>query len=239
VTQDAQPGLNQVRIPVGRDWGNGAYVVATLLRPLDVAASRMPGRAIGVRWFAIDRAAKTLAVELQAPQLIRPETRLRVPVKINELAGEEARIAVAAVDVGILNLTNYKPPAPDDYYLGQRKFSADIRDLRPSDRRHAGRGQLHWQRYWGAKAASTQPVALYSGIDGRAQRHGRGRHDIPASPAPSGDGGGRRGQGRTVRRRDCAIPSADRLLPRFLLTGDRSTMQLGLDNVEGEAATIA
>ena len=39
------------------------------------------------------------------------------------------RIVVAAVDVGILNLTNYKPPSPNDYYLGQRALSADIRDL--------------------------------------------------------------------------------------------------------------
>ena len=44
-------------------------------------------------------------------------------------SGEEARIVVAAVDVGILNLTNYKPPAPDDYYLGQRRLTAEIRDL--------------------------------------------------------------------------------------------------------------
>ena len=36
---------------------------------------------------------------------------------------------VAAVDVGILNLTNYKPPAPDDYYLGQRRLTSEIRDL--------------------------------------------------------------------------------------------------------------
>ena len=53
-----------------------------------------------------------------------------MPIKIDGLApGEEARIVVAAVDVGILNLTNYKPPAPDDYYLGQRRLSAEIRDL--------------------------------------------------------------------------------------------------------------
>ena len=47
-------------------------------------------------------------------------------MKVGGLApGEEARIVVAAVDVGILNLTNYKPPAPDDYYLGQRRLTAD------------------------------------------------------------------------------------------------------------------
>ena len=61
---------------------------------------------------------------------MRPNSTLHIPVKIGGLAaGEQARIVVAAVDVGILNLTNYKPPAPDDYYLGQRRLTAEIRDL--------------------------------------------------------------------------------------------------------------
>ena len=46
-TIDVKEGTAQVRIPVGKDWGTGAYVVATLRRPLDAAALRMPGRAIG------------------------------------------------------------------------------------------------------------------------------------------------------------------------------------------------
>ena len=71
----------ELQVAVGRDWGNGAYVVATLLRPLDVAAKRMPGRAIGVQWFSIDRKAKTLALDLKLPPLMRPNTTLRVPVE--------------------------------------------------------------------------------------------------------------------------------------------------------------
>src|SRR4029077_20844412 len=114
---EVHQGANQLTLNVGSDWGSGAYVVATLRRPLDVAASRIPSRAIGVQWFAIDRAAKTIAVDMQLPQLMRPNNILRVPLKLSNLAGEEARVIVAAVDVGILNLTNYKPPAPDDYYL--------------------------------------------------------------------------------------------------------------------------
>jgi uncharacterized protein YfaS (alpha-2-macroglobulin family) len=77
-TTDVQAGLSQIKLPVGSDWGNGAYVVATLVRPLDTAARRMPGRAIGVQWFSIDRKAKTLALDLQAPALVRPNTRRRV-----------------------------------------------------------------------------------------------------------------------------------------------------------------
>ena len=54
-TLDVKEGTQQVKIPVGKDWGTGAYVVATLRRPLDVAAQRMPGRAIGLKWFGIDK----------------------------------------------------------------------------------------------------------------------------------------------------------------------------------------
>ena len=50
----------------------GAYVVATLRRPLDAGAQRMPGRAIGLKWFAIDKAARTLQVALTPPALVRP-----------------------------------------------------------------------------------------------------------------------------------------------------------------------
>jgi uncharacterized protein YfaS (alpha-2-macroglobulin family) len=247
ISQEVQPGTNQVRIPVGRDWGNGGYAVATLLRPLDVAAQRMPGRAIGVQWFSVDRKAKTLAVNLDLPALSRPGTTLRVPVRIEGLAGEEARLVVAAVDVGILNLTNYKAPAPDDYFLGQRRLGADVRDLYGQliDGMQATRGQIRS----GGDAAGTElqgspptqpPVTLYSGIvrvgaDGRAEV----AFDIPEfagtvrvmAVAWSRDKLGRASGDVTVR--DPVVLTAT--LPRFILSGDRSTMQLELDNVEGPA----
>ena len=58
-SQDVKTGAARVSLSVGRDWGTGAYMVATLRRPLDAAAQRMPGRAIGVQWFSIDKAAHT------------------------------------------------------------------------------------------------------------------------------------------------------------------------------------
>jgi len=247
LNQNVQPGLNQIRVPVGRDWGNGGYVVATLLRPLDAEAQRMPGRAIGVQWFSIDRKAKTLAVDLQLPPLSRPSRTLRVPVRIEGLAGQEARLVAAAVDVGILNLTNYKPPAPDDYFLGQRRMTAEVRDLYGQliDGMQATRGQI---RSGGDVAGAelqgsppTQPpVTLYSGIvmvgrDGTAEV----AFDIPEfagtvrvmAIAWSRDKVGHAVGDVTVR--DPVVATAT--LPRFILVGDRSTMQLELDNVEGPA----
>jgi uncharacterized protein YfaS (alpha-2-macroglobulin family) len=244
-TDIKQAGVTQVKVPVGADWGTGAYIVATLRRPLDAPAQRMPGRAIGVQWFSIDRAAKTLTVDLKPPALIRPNTTLHIPVKIEGLkAGEEARIAVAAVDVGILNLTNYKPPAPNDYYLGQRALSADLRDLYGDliDGMQGTRGQI---RSGGDQGAQLQgpppagpPLAFFSGIvtvgaDGSADV----AFDIPdfagtvrvMAVAWNKDKIGQASADVIVR--DPVVLTAT--LPRFLLPGDRSTIHLDLDNVEG------
>ncbi|HUC51039.1 MAG TPA: alpha-2-macroglobulin [Xanthobacteraceae bacterium] len=244
-TAAVKEGTNELKVPVGRDWGSGAYIVATLRRPLDAPAQRMPGRAIGVQWFSIDKAAKTLTLALNPPTLLRPDTALHIPVKISGLAaGEEARVAVAAVDVGILNLTNYKPPSATDYYLGQRALSADIRDLYGQliDGMQGIRGEIRSGGDEGAELhgspPSGPPVALYSGIvsvgkDGTADI----AFDIPdfagtvrvMAVAWSKD---KVGQGTVdVTVRDPVVLSAT--LPRFLLPGDRSLVHLDLDNVEG------
>jgi uncharacterized protein YfaS (alpha-2-macroglobulin family) len=245
-TTDVGEGTAQVKIPVGRDWGTGAYVVATLRRPLDTAAQRMPGRAIGLKWFGIDKKARTLTVNLSGPALVRPGTTLKLPVQLGGLSpGEDAKIVVAAVDVGILNLTNYKPPAPDDYYLGQRRMTAEIRDLYGQliDGMQGSRGQL---KTGGDSAGaelqgsppSQKPLALYSGIvtvgpDGSAEID----FDIPEfagtarvmAVAWTTTRLGRTTTDVTVR--DPVVLTAT--LPRFLLNGDHGTMSFDLDNVEG------
>jgi uncharacterized protein YfaS (alpha-2-macroglobulin family) len=246
-----QPGVTQVKVPVGADWGSGAYIVATLRRPLDAPAQRMPGRAIGVQWFSIDRAAKTLTVDLKPPALLRPNTTLHIPVKIEGLkAGDEARIAVAAVDVGILNLTNYKPPSPNDYYLGQRALAAEIRDLYGDliDGMQGTSGQI---RTGGDAGAALQgnpptgpPLSFFSGIvtvgaDGSADV----AFDVPdfagtvrvMAVAWTKDKVGQASIDVIVR--DPVVLTAT--LPRFLLPGDRSSVHLDLDNVEGQPGDYA
>lgn len=246
-TAEVQPGQVKLPLTVGQDWGTGAYVVATLRRPLDAEARRMPGRAIGVQWFAVDRKARTLALDMPLPALVRPNSLLRVPFRVGGLApGEEARIVVAAVDVGILNLTSYKPPAPDEHYFGQRRLSVEVRDLYGQliDGMAGTRGAI---RTGGdgdgamSGAPPTQPpLALYSGLvtvapDGSAEVS----FDIPAfagsvrvmAIAWSKDKVGRASGDVTVR--DPVV--ATTTLPRFLLTGDSGTLRLDLDNVEGAA----
>ncbi len=246
-TVDVKEGTAQVKIPVGKDWGTGAYVLATLRRPLDAAAQRMPGRAIGLKWFGIDKKTRTLAVNLAPPPLVRPGSSLKIPVKLGGLnPGEDAKIVVAAVDVGILNLTNYKPPAPDDYYLGQRRLTSEIRDLYGQliDGMQGTRGQIKSGGDAGAELTGSpptqKPLALYSGIvtvgaDGSAEVS----FDIPefagtARVMAVAWTATKLGRATTdVIVRDPVVLTAT--LPRFLLNGDKGTMSFDIDNVEGAA----
>jgi alpha-2-macroglobulin len=246
-TTDVPQGVSQVKLPVGSGWSTGAYLVATLRRPLDAPAQRMPGRAIGVQWFSVDRGAKTLTVELKPPALIRPNSTLHIPVKVAGVAaGEEARVVVAAVDVGILNLTNYKPPSPDDFYLGQHALTAELRDLYGQliDGMQGTRGQIRSGGDQGAELQGSPPagppVALYSGIvkvgaDGTAEvAFDIGDFAGTARVMAVGWSNGKVGHGTAdVIVRDPVVLTAT--LPRFLLPGDRSSVHLDLDNVDGAA----
>ncbi len=107
-----------------------------LCRIFDASASGCLGRAIGVEVFCGSELCATICfhifyrkgrrdVQIPAQHDAEAAGETRGPAH----PGEDAKIVVAAVDVGILNLTNYKPPAPDDYYLGQRRMTSEIRDI--------------------------------------------------------------------------------------------------------------
>ncbi|TXM59598.1 alpha-2-macroglobulin family protein, partial [Methylobacterium sp. WL120] len=237
-----------VSIPVKAEWGAGAYLVATAYRPLDQAAKRLPGRALGLAWFSVDRAERALTVSVEAPAKARPRQDLTLPIRLAGLkSGEAARVTVAMVDVGILNLTRYEAPNPVAYFLGQKALGPEIRDVygylidgmqgTVGAIRSGGDGA-------GAELADSPPtqapLALYSGVVSVAP-------DGSASvtfPVPAFNGtarvmvtawsGARVGQASAdVIVRDPVVVTGT--LPRFLNAGDRSRAFVALDNVEGQA----
>ncbi|MHA7773448.1 alpha-2-macroglobulin family protein [Roseibium sp. M-1] len=240
----------EIDIPVSDDWGAGAYITASLYRPMNLDQKRMPSRAIGLSWLQVDPGARKLSVELSAPDKILPETTLDVPVKLAGLeAGTEAYLTVAAVDVGILNLTGYKTPDPDSWYFGQRRLGTDIRDLYGQliDRTAGTLGRVRS----GGDAAGMrldapppdeEPLALFSGIV-KVGDNGETTlsFDIPAfngavklmAVAWTKDGVGHGDQEVQVRSPVVVTASA----PSFLAPNDTSRIALEIDNVDGASGT--
>ncbi len=241
-------GETKVDFRVDPAWGPGAYALAFLHRPLDVTAGRNPGRAIGLAWFGVDHAARTLQVALAPPASIRPETTLAVPVTLTGVGpGEEAWLTLALVDVGILNLTGFKAPDPNGFLLGQRALSTGVRDFYGQliDGMQGSRGRLRSGGDAGAgglqgEPPSQPPLALFSGVV-KADAEGRATVSFEVPPF---DGTGKLmavawSAGRVGHAEaDVAIHDPVVLLPtlpRFLAAGDASTLRLDIHNVEGEA----
>ncbi len=249
-TKTLEVGTEPLDVPieVSAEWGAGAYIVANLARPMDASASRMPSRAIGLSWLKVDPQDRVLDVSLSLPERVLPMTSLDVPVKIANLApGSEAYLTLAAVDVGILNLTGFESPAPDKWYYGQHRLGADIRDLYGQliDTTLGKRGRVRSGGDAGAMRLDApppdeEPVALFSGIvkvsdDGTASVP----LDLPdfngslriMVVAWSADGVGHGEQDLEVRSPVVVTATA----PRFLAPSDASRLLLAIDNVDGES----
>ena len=128
---DVLAGETTIPLTVTEDWGNSTYVTATVIRPMDIEAGLNPARSLGLAHAQIRPAEKQLTVTLDAPVQVDGQAgTLQVPVTVGGIKeSETAYITLAAVDVGILNLTDFQVPDPSDHYFGQRRLGVEIRDV--------------------------------------------------------------------------------------------------------------
>ena len=245
-------GENLIRLPVTDDWGSGVYVMASALRPMDVAAGRNPARALGLAHALIDPGAAQLTASIQTAPEAAPRGPLDVAVRVEGVQpGETAFVTIAAVDQGILNLTGFAPPDPSAHYFGQRKLGVGIRDIygRLIDGMTGAEGTVRSGGDAGAQARLQAPppteelVAYFTGpvevgTDGLA----RASFDLPSfngtvkvmAVAWSKTGVGQASADVLVR--DPVVVTAS--LPRFLSPGDESRLLLEIVHATGPAGRM-
>ncbi len=248
---DLPEGGKTFPVKVAGDWGAGAYLVAMAHRPLDEKAQRMPGRALGLSWLTIGKEARKIMVDLGAPAQMRPRQTMTLPIKLVNLgAGEEAFVTVAAVDVGILNLTRYQSPNATEHYFGQRQLGGEMRDLYSYliDGMQGTRGAI---RSGGDSVAEAkgerptqEPLARFSGVV-KANADGTVpiAFDIPAfngtvrvmavawTATKTGEA-----QADVIIRDPIVVQPT---VPRYLALGDRSQFHIDINNVEGATGDYA
>jgi len=244
---DAPAGGASIDIPVSADWGAGAYVLVTDYRALNDATGREPVRSIGVAWLGVDNSARTLTPLIGGPAKITPRQHIVIPVTVKGLdGGESAYITLAAVDEGILQLTDFKSPDPVDYYFGKRRLGVGMHDdygrLIKPEKAPIGSIREGGDSFGGRSLAvvPTQTVALFSGL---VKVGAGGLAQIPLDiPDFNGElrlmvvafSDNKLGHAdRPLTVRDPVV--ADIVLPRFLAPGDHAEAALNMNNVEGGA----
>ncbi|MEM9062079.1 MAG: alpha-2-macroglobulin family protein [Pseudomonadota bacterium] len=249
-TVDVSAGETTVDLPVTAEWGPGAYVTSTLIRPSD--ATQSPARALGLAWAEVDPEDRVLDLSFDTPDQLAPRGPLPVAVRIANLKpGSKAQVTLAAVDVGILNLTSFKSPAPDKYYFSQRRLGTEMRDLYGKlidgnlgtlGRLRSG-GDAEAQRLKAAPPVE-ELVAYFSGVlevapDGSAEA----QFELPdfngtvrlmaVAWTDSAVGHAE----KDVLVRDPIVVSA--ATPRFLAPGDQSRILLDLAHASGPSGDVS
>ena len=120
-----QSTLESIRLPETLE-GN-AYVNVSFVRQPGSREIFTSPLSTAVAPFTIDRSRRQLQVDLQVAQLVRPGQALSIGYR----ADRPSRVAVFAVDEGILQVANYRPPQPLDHFM--RKRALEVTSLQMLD----------------------------------------------------------------------------------------------------------
>lgn len=246
-----------VDIPIANDWlRHDLYISALVVRPGERQAHITPKRAVGLLHLPLQRSDRQLALSVQAPERMRPGQPLTVKLKAQAADGQApaqpVQVLLSAVDVGILNITNFTAPDPFAAFFARKGYSVDQFDVY-GQLIEAGNGRLARMLFGGdadLAAGGKRPqtnvniVALQSQVVTLdAQGEAQITLDIPdfngrlrlTAQAWSDNQFGMAEQPIEVAAPLVAELSA----PRFLAGGDHSQVALDLHNLTDQTQNLA
>ncbi len=122
-----------VEIPIAAEWNrHDIHVSAVVLRPASRKEEITPNRAFGLVHLPLDRSERKLQLQLSAPEKMQPETDLQTEITVLDAGGApfaNGYVTLAAVDVGVLNISDFKTPDPVEGFFGRRRYGVDSRDI--------------------------------------------------------------------------------------------------------------
>ena len=252
---DVPAAGKQFAIKLDPKWArHDLYVSALVIRPGERKANVTPKRAVGLLHLPLDRTQRKLGLSLEAPQKMRPKQPLTVKIQARNADGsvpKQVHVLLAAVDVGILNITEYPTPDPYSSLFGRKAYGADQLDIY-GQLIEAGQGRLASLAFGGDAAlakggkrpdTSVTIVAQQSApVTLNEQGEGEASVDIPdfngelrlMAQAWTDDRYGM-AEAKTV----VAAPLiAELSAPRFLAGGDQTQLALDLSNLTDRAQSL-
>lgn len=115
--------VQRIRVPASLE-GNG-YVNVSFVRAMDSPEIFMSPLSYGVAPFSVSRERRINAITLETPDLARPGENFRIRYRTQR----PARIAVFAVDEGILQVARYTTPDPLAHFFRKRALEVQTSQL--------------------------------------------------------------------------------------------------------------
>ncbi len=115
----------RVEVPLPAAARPNAYITATVVRAAEDLEPGEAGRAFGAIRVDVDRAENELRPEIRVVEEMRSARALKVTVK----TAPRARVTIAAVDQGILQLVSEKRPDPFAYFYQHRALEVMTHDI--------------------------------------------------------------------------------------------------------------
>lgn len=161
-------GRGEFEIPVSPEWQRHDLHISAQIAAPDSAsqpASSQQGqslRSVGLVPLTLDRESRRLPLTLSAPDKAVPLTRLEVTA--TSTPNSQGRVVLAAVDRGVLNISDYRPLDPFEIFFGRKRFAQDLFDnygqvIPPQD------GKLARLNYGGDAPALKKGGALESRVE--------------------------------------------------------------------------
>lgn len=122
---DALTSVHKIKVPENLE-GN-AYVSVALVRSLEDPEIFTSPLSYAVAPFSIDRTRRELIPELTVPEKVIPGKKMTISYK----ASRPCKMAIFAVDEGILQFAGYKTPVPLDHFL--KKVALEVSTIQTAD----------------------------------------------------------------------------------------------------------
>ncbi|MEN9532036.1 MAG: hypothetical protein RIQ83_1260 [Pseudomonadota bacterium] len=253
---DAKDARGEFEIPVSPEWQRhdlhiSAQIAAPDSESKPVSQKSVQSlRSVGLVPLTLDREARRLPLTLSAPDKAVPLTRLEVTA--TSTPNSQGRVVLAAVDRGVLNISDYQPLDPFEIFFGRKRFAQDLFDnygqvIPPQD------GKLARLNYGGDRAPLKKGGALESRVEVAALWSGevtfdeQGKAVIPLDlPNFNGElalmalAWNEQQVGEAERAVKVVAPLVAEIgWPRFGARGDETRALVQLRNMSGEDQTLS
>ncbi len=111
---DSESSVHRIRIPDHLE--GGAYLHVALVRDINSKEIFSSPLSYAVEYFSLDKSSRQIDIDLNVPEITKPGESMTIEYSTSTLS----RIAVFAVDEGILQVANYNLPKPLNFYLKKK-----------------------------------------------------------------------------------------------------------------------